>query len=210
MRPTQLSPSGARRSGFLGLDPQLTSAAVLKLSSLVWWMGCLVMSSACYAAHAEVDAPEPEPAPACSEADGECGRPDEQEMAPYCAHPLRPPRIDRCDPGVSDVDRSCARPAPQATYESCATGQDVCSADPDAKCAAYTDNPANSFCAAYCESDDDCPTLPGFKAACNLAWCALLCAKGRCPDDMVCVRDLHFRDCVAADRGFLSVCVPSL
>lgn len=78
---------------------------------------------------------------------------------------------------------------------------------PNGNCARYTDDRRNAFCAPYCEGAQDCPRIPGYDAACNFAWCAVLCDDGACPDGMVCVHDSAFIDSTGAKQGRKDVCV---
>ena len=155
-----------------------------------------VLLGACYASHGRSEAEEPpEPAP--------------EVEASVCGDPAARQRAQEvCDYSVRDPDRRCPESGRKAVYQSCERGIDICGDDPDIKCAATTGDPENLFCAPYCETDADCPTFRGYAAACNLAWCALLCKRGECPDGMRCVPEFPFLDCIGGDRGTRSICVP--
>lgn len=80
-------------------------------------------------------------------------------------------------------------------------------AGPNDNCAAYTSDHEQQFCAALCQSDDECPVVPGYQAVCNFAWCAVVCDGGDCPDGMTCLEQRAVIDSTGASRGSFDVCV---
>jgi hypothetical protein len=182
---------------------QFSTRTLFKMFRLQWVLGASLLACACYDSHHD-RAKGSVVSPDCSVADGGCERADASAVSPVCGH-ISAPEPEPCDPN----DAACAPPGRQALYQSCSGSSDECGDEPNTKCAAYTQLGKNLFCAAYCEDDSACPTLPGFKAACNLAWCALLCNHGACPDGMICIADFPFKDCAGRDRGLKSVCVPA-
>ncbi len=94
-------------------------------------------------------------------------------------------------------------------YQACYGESERC-LELNSNCSGYTEDKAKSFCAKLCGSDEDCPTLDGFEAACNFAWCALLCDDAECPDGMECVQDVDFIDRDGNSRGPRDVCVIAL
>lgn len=110
-------------------------------------------------------------------------------------------------PAAADLD-SGSGCDPHA-YEPCLADPHACNeADPNALCASYTSDPANSFCAPFCRTDGECPVVEGFGVVCNFAWCAVLCEDGRCPDGMVCVPSAVVLDWEGRPRTDSDVCVP--
>ena len=106
------------------------------------------------------------------------------------------------DPPSFDAETAELRPA---AYEPC-THYEQCPGL-NSNCAAYTTVPEHQFCAAYCDSDDDCPVLPGYAATCNFAWCVLRCDDKKCPNGMTCIEDQTFIDHDGQSKGAGDVCV---
>jgi hypothetical protein len=175
---------------------QLSNVSRAPSAGWFWILAGSLFLSGCYDSHRFQRRASARSKPDCSgQADGSvppgCPSIDAGSASENCG-PDDPAQAEECDPKSSDPNINCGRPT---IYQSCSDGVEVCADEPNAKCAAYTQDRTSVFCAPFCKADSDCPRLPGYQAACNLA-------------DMKCVEDLPFRDCIAADRGTRSVCVP--
>jgi hypothetical protein len=96
-------------------------------------------------------------------------------------------------------------PLTETDYQPCESHSE-CEGSND-NCAAYVATGGHTFCAPFCVDDASCPAVPGFAAACNFAWCAVLCDDGVCPDGMSCQRSVTFVDNTGRSTGTRDVCV---
>lgn len=114
---------------------------------------------------------------------------------------------EQCDPTTPGWSSLCDANCKRTLYEPCEESSS-CSGD-NALCAAYATGSDTQFCAPFCQTDTACPVVPGFQAACNFVWCALLCNDfGQCPNGMACVREATFLDAQGNERGTRDVCAP--
>ena len=114
---------------------------------------------------------------------------------------------EQCDPSTPGWSALCDQSCQRTVYENC---DDTASCGgSNALCASYVAQPGTQFCAPFCQTDTACPVVPGFQAACNLAWCAVLCNDfGQCPNGMACIREVTFLDFQGNERDPRSVCAP--
>jgi hypothetical protein len=112
---------------------------------------------------------------------------------------------EECDPTVDGWQDVCDDHCRRTSYASC-SDPSQCPGE-NSNCAGYTSELGEPFCADFCASDDACTALPGFRAVCNFAWCALACDEGTCPNGMKCVPDMAWLDTSGQSRGGLDVCV---
>jgi hypothetical protein len=115
------------------------------------------------------------------------------------------PDVQRSQPALR-YEADDADSGTSSAYQPCDPTTNNCSGD-NALCASYVADAGAEFCAPFCQFDALCPSVPGYQAGCNLAWCALLCNEGRCPTGMTCLRDVPFVDFQGNDRGPRDVCV---
>ena len=157
-----------------------------------WIISCLALASACYAQRNEAD----ESARHLGQTSdaGACGCGDGVVAA-----------AEECDPEAPGWQGRCDASCKRTLYQACASPEDCSGLN--SNCAAYTNDPGRPFCATYCERDADCPALPGFRAVCNFAWCAVPCDHGACPNHMLCLPDQRVLDHAGTARGEMSVCV---
>lgn len=114
---------------------------------------------------------------------------------------------EQCDPATPGWSMLCNQSCQRTLYETC--DETATCGGLNALCASYVAEPGTQFCAPFCQNDAACPVIPGFQAACNLAWCAPLCNDfGQCPNGMACIRDVTFLDFQGNPRGPRSVCAP--
>lgn len=114
---------------------------------------------------------------------------------------------EQCDPSTPGWSTLCDQSCHRTIYETCEDSTSCGGAN--ALCASYVAEPSSQFCAPFCRTDLACPVIPGFQAACNLAWCAPLCNDfGQCPNGMACIHDVDFLDFQGNPRGTRSVCSP--
>lgn len=112
---------------------------------------------------------------------------------------------EECDPAAPGWEAACDDACKRTQYQACQAPEDC--AGEMALCAAYTRDPGQLFCGAYCETDDECIALPGFRTVCNFAWCVVLCDDGACPHGMTCVADQSLVDHAGHPYGMAGVCV---
>lgn len=112
---------------------------------------------------------------------------------------------EECDPAAPGWGDYCSPTCERTVYRACSAHED-CS-EPVANCAAFTNEPQNQVCAAFCEDASGCPVLPGFDSACDFAWCAVTCRSGVCPNEMRCEPDFPLLDKQGQSVGTVDVCV---
>jgi hypothetical protein len=115
---------------------------------------------------------------------------------------------EECDPSALGWREVCDANCQRNAYEPCTDSVAECGGN-NALCASYAAEVGSQFCADFCKTAADCPVLPGFRAECNLAWCAVLCDFGRCPAGMTCLRDVELLDFAGNSRGSRDVCIVS-
>ena len=112
---------------------------------------------------------------------------------------------EECDPMAPEWQDLCDESCHRTAYATCASPEECPTLN--ANCTAYTKRPEQQQCADFCESDESCPVLPGFRSTCNFAWCAVLCEDGECPNGMTCVQKQTLVDYDGHPKGGAGVCV---
>jgi hypothetical protein len=114
---------------------------------------------------------------------------------------------EECDPSVDGWEELCSDSCRRTVYFKCETSLEC--AGLNSNCSGYSREIPGQFCADYCEADSMCPDLPGFRAICNFAWCALRCQDGACPNGMTCIPEQTVLDHEGKHRSSTDICVPS-
>jgi hypothetical protein len=132
---------------------------------------------------------------------------------PLCAAPCGGDKLqldgaagEECDAATGEWQGECDGAGKRTFYTHC-DYNDLSCRGPNQLCSAYRSDPSSYFCAPYCDDDAACPTIPGFRAACNFAWCVVLCREHSCPSGMVCIQHAPFLDRAGEPIESQDVCV---
>lgn len=112
---------------------------------------------------------------------------------------------EECDPAADGWGAACTESCTRVPYHKCES-QEECG-DPNSSCAAFRATAGSQLCAEFCVDASSCPTLPGYAASCNFAWCGLLCNDGQCPNGMDCERGFPAVDGQGIQHGTYDLCV---
>ena len=113
---------------------------------------------------------------------------------------------EECD-AVAVESQGVRHGAGERTIYAHCDDNDLSCPGPNELCSGYRSDPSSYFCAPYCDDDAACPTIPGFGAACNFAWCVVLCREHSCPSGMVCVPQAQFANHAGEPIDSRDVCV---